>query len=137
MNKIKYLGFIFGGDGRQKDTENFRASQQTPSPMDFSSLRAVLGLINYCIAFLLNLHRIRTPLNKLLQKEQIWYWSYQCQSAFDESKGMLTSDELLTQCDLILPIIVAAGASNCEIGRSSLTRFLTQPGKLWRTRHKR
>lgn len=70
MNEIKYLGIIFGADGHHSDPENVKVLQQIPAPKDVSSQRAFFGLINHYNVFLPEFYRIRSKLNKLLQKEQ-------------------------------------------------------------------
>lgn len=43
------------------------------------SVRTLLGLINYYSTFLPDLHPVRSPLNRLLQKGETWCKSNQCQ----------------------------------------------------------
>ena len=69
LRSVKYLGFIFDTSGRHPDPENIRAIQQMPAPTDVSSLRSFLGMISYYSAFLLSLHDVRRPLNRLLEKD--------------------------------------------------------------------
>nr|VZI44221.1 unnamed protein product [Spirometra erinaceieuropaei] len=116
LDSIKYLGFVFYANGRHPDPENIRAIQRMPAPKNVSQLRSFFGLISYYSAFLPSLHDVRTPLNRLLQKDAPWCWSPDCEKAFVQLKSMLSSDLLLTHYDQTLPIVVAADASNHGVG---------------------
>ncbi|BHF58772.1 hypothetical protein SprV_0100172700 [Sparganum proliferum] len=116
LDSIKYLGFVFDATGRHPNTENIRAIQRMPSPKNVSQLRSFLRLISYYSAFLPSLHDVRAPLNRLLQKNAPWFWSSDCEKAFDQLKSMLSSDLLLTYYDPTLPIVAAADASNHVVG---------------------
>ncbi|BHF62167.1 hypothetical protein SprV_0100514800 [Sparganum proliferum] len=72
LDSIKYLGFVFDVNGRHPDPENIRAIQRMPAPKNVSQLRSFLGLISYYSVFLPSLHDVRTPLNRLLQKDAPW-----------------------------------------------------------------
>ena len=80
LPSIKYLGFIFDHQGRRPDPANVAAIQHMPPPSDVSSLRAFLGLVSYYGSFLLWLHQIKAPLNKLLTKDTKWSWPIDCQN---------------------------------------------------------
>ncbi|CAH8557945.1 unnamed protein product [Schistosoma intercalatum] len=116
MQQVRYLGFIIDKDGRRPDPENIEAVKTMPRPRDVNTLRSFLGLVSHYGTFLSDLHRLRAPLNNLLQKNTRWNWSATCQAAFDEIKKVLVSDLLLTHYDPSLPIVVASDASNYGIG---------------------
>ena len=110
LPSIKYLGFIFDRQGRRSDPANVAAIQHLPPPSDVSSLRAFLGLVSYYGSFLLSLHQIKAPLNKLLTKDIKWSWPIDCQKSFDKIKSLIKSDLLLTHFDPNKKIVVAADA---------------------------
>ncbi|XP_029142978.1 uncharacterized protein K02A2.6-like, partial [Protobothrops mucrosquamatus] len=116
MPSIKYLGFILDKDGRRPDPENIEAIQKMPPPKDLPTLRSFLGLISHYSTFLPEMHRLRTPLNQLLVKDQPWNWSQECQNVFNKVKSMLKSNLLLTHFNPALDIVVAADASNSGVG---------------------
>ncbi|BHF84819.1 hypothetical protein SprV_0902797100 [Sparganum proliferum] len=115
-DSIKYLGFVFDVSGRHPNPKNIWAIQRMPALENISQLRSFLGLISYFSAFLPSLHDVRTPLNRLLQKDAPWCWSSDCEKAFAQLKSMLSSDLLLTHYDPTLPIVVAVDASNHGVG---------------------
>jgi len=59
---------------------------------------------------------IRHPRDDLLKKDNEWAWSARCQQAFENIKGILNSDLLLTHYDPSLEVIVAANASEHGLG---------------------
>ncbi|CAH8568978.1 unnamed protein product [Schistosoma guineensis] len=116
MQQVRYLGFIIDKDGRRPDPENIEAVNTMPRPRDVTTLRSFLGLVSHYGTFLPDLHRLRAPLNNLLQKNSRWNWSADCQASFEKIKQLLTSDLLLTHYDPSLPIVVASDASNYGVG---------------------
>ena len=56
------------------------------------------------------------PLNQLLEKDQKWMWSKECEQAFDEAKSLITSEQVLVHYDPDLPIRVACDASAYGLG---------------------
>lgn len=69
---------MFDADGLRPDPENVKAMQKMPALKDVSSLSEFLSLNRYYSIFLLDLHRVCSLQNKLLQKEQTWCWPHYC-----------------------------------------------------------
>ena len=72
LKSIKYLGFIFGSEGRYPDPENIRAIVEMPPPNRHYNSTLILGLISYYSSFLPSLHEVRGPLTSLLRKGTPW-----------------------------------------------------------------
>ena len=72
MKEIKYLGHIIAKEGRRPDPERAAAVKNMPAPENITSLQSFLGLANYYQAFILSMHNLRAPLNKLLRKDKAW-----------------------------------------------------------------
>ena len=72
--------------------------------------------MNYYHRFLPNLASVLHPLNQLLEKDQKWMWSKECEQAFDETKSLITSEQVLVHYDPDLPIRVACDASAYGLG---------------------
>ena len=89
---------------------------EAPCPSNQKQLKAYLGLLTYYSKFLPNLSSLLTPLYTLLQKDVTWKWDSEQQNAFDKSKELLTSSNLLVHFDPKQPIILACDASNYGIG---------------------
>lgn len=96
-NEISYCGHVIDKDGLQKSQKKTEAVLKAPKPENASQLRSYLGLVNYYHKFLPNL---LYPLNALLQTRAKWHLSEKCEKAFAETKRLITSDELLTACNV-------------------------------------
>jgi hypothetical protein len=108
---IKCLGFIVDKDGRLPDPQKITAVAKMPAPTNITTLRSILGLVNYYQSFVPNMRSMRQPLDDLPKKDNEWTWSARCQQIFESIKGILNSDLLLTHYDPLLEVIVAADAS--------------------------
>ena len=113
---MKYLGFIFDKNGRRPDPENIHVIKQLTAPTDVSTLRSFLGLVSHYGSFLPELHKLRGPLNNLLQKDTKWNWSNSCKESFEKIKSLLSSELLLTHYDPSIDITVVSDASDYGVG---------------------
>ena len=93
-----------------------KAVLEAQKPRNITELRAFLGLLSYYRKFIPNLLTIVHPLNRLMQKNQAWKWTQQCQKAFDEAKKAMSSAQVLTHYDPSLPLSLAGDASAYGIG---------------------
>uniref|UniRef100_A0A1I8BJB9 RNA-directed DNA polymerase n=1 Tax=Meloidogyne hapla TaxID=6305 RepID=A0A1I8BJB9_MELHA len=82
-----------------------------------------MGTINYYGKFVKEMHKLRGPLDKLLQKNIEWNWGQEQELAFEEIKRILNSNLLLTHFDPDLEIIVTADASNYGVGAMIAHKF--------------
>ena len=73
-------------------------------------------MLSYYSKFLPNLSTELAPLYKLLQQSVPWKWNAEQQKAFDRSKQLLTSSQLLVHFNPDLEIILACDASDYGIG---------------------
>ena len=85
-------------------------------PKDTSQLRAFLGLMNYYGKFIPHLSTQLTPLYKLLEKQQTWFWNDECESTFRKCQSLLTSDNVLAHYDTKQPLKLACDASSYGLG---------------------
>ena len=60
-------------------------------PTDVSQLQAFIGLINYYGKFIPHIVTNLAPLYKLLEKDQKWVCSEECESTFHKYQSLLTS----------------------------------------------
>lgn len=123
MEKIKYLGQIIDEHGRRPDPDRSSAIRDMPAPENIASLQSFLGLANYYNVFVPNMHKLRSPLNELLRKDQKWVWTQECEEAFQEIKDILTSDLFLAHYNPKRDIIVASDASAYGIGACILHKM--------------
>ncbi len=72
-----------------------KAIQKAPTPKNVSELKAYLGLLTYYSRFLPNLSTQLAPLYKLLSSKVNWEWTNKQERAFNQSKELLVSSQLL------------------------------------------
>ena len=113
---VTYLGHKIDSEGLHPLPSKVRAVMEAPCPSNPKQLKAYLGLLTYYAKFLPNLSTLLSPLYKLLQKDTTWQWGVDQQNAFEQSKILLTSSNLLVHFDPSLQIVLACDASNYGIG---------------------
>ena len=94
-----------------------------PIPDNVTKLKSFLGLAYYYNLYIPNMHELRAPLNKLLSKIKKWFWTKECNNAFNKIKKCLLSDLTLAYNDPKKELIVASDASNYGIGAVLLHKF--------------
>ena len=103
--------------------DKVKAVMDAPQPTTITELKSYLGLLNYYGKFLPNISTILAPLYTLLRKSKPWKWSDKQQSAFDKSKQLLTSSQLLVHFDPSKKLILSCDASQYGIGAVLAHRF--------------
>ena len=78
------------------------------TPTNLTQPRAYLGLLNYYNCFLPNLSSERAPLIRI---NSSWHWGFQQDSAFEKSKQLLLSSQLLVHFDPSKEILLCCDAS--------------------------
>ena len=79
QKEVQFLGYKIQAEGNPRKTEAIRTA---PIPRDQRQLKSFLGLIQYYGKFIRNLSSILQPLNQLLQQNNKWNWSKNCEAAF-------------------------------------------------------
>lgn len=114
-SKITYLGFNIDSNGLSNTKERVESVLSSPIPENISEVRAFVGLVNYYSQFIPNFANKMIPLYQLLQKENDFVWTKQCQTAFEQMKSEVTTDRVLVHFDPTLPIILETDASQNAI----------------------
>lgn len=110
-NTVSYLGHVITPEGIRPNKEKIKSIVEAPPPRDLLQLQSYLGLLNYYGRFIPNLSHELSAMYKLLRKGEMFVWSGSCQAAFDKSKELILSNNLLEVYDPKKPIIVATDAS--------------------------
>ena len=116
QTQVEYLGHCVDTTGIHPTEKKVTAIKEALVPTDASQLRAFIGLMNYYGKFIPHISTELAPLYKLLEKEQKWIWSEECEVTFRKCKALLTSDALLVHYDSKLPIKLACDASSYGVG---------------------
>ena len=75
-----------------------------------------MRLLQYYGKFVPNLSTLVGPLNSLLQKNQPWKWTKECEKAFEDAKEALSSSSVLVHYNPNLPLCLATDASSYGVG---------------------
>ena len=108
---VTYLGHIIDRDGIHPTPDKVQAVQQAPTPQNITELKAFLGLLNYYGKFMPNLATTLSPLYNLLRESTRWRWGDKEEKAFEASKKLLLSSQVLTHYNPELQLVLACDAS--------------------------
>ena len=89
VQSVEYLGHQLDQEGIRAIPSKVEAIVNAPQPTNIQELRSFLGLINYYGKFIRNLSSILHPLNCLLQANQKWEWTKECEHTFKQAKHQL------------------------------------------------
>ena len=112
---VVYLGHRIDAQGLHPMSETVGAMQDAPSPQNVSELKSYLGLLSYYSKFLPNLSTVLAPLYYLLKKDEPWHWTSNQSKAFEHSKKLLLSSQVLVHFDPSLEIILALRDWSCAL----------------------
>lgn len=108
---LDFLGHRLDAEGLHPQHAKVTAIKEAPSPRNVDELRSFLGMVNYYAKFVkANADRL-TPLYKLLQNGIAWEWNAQHEKAFQATKDILASPQVLVHYDSTKPIHLACDAS--------------------------
>lgn len=99
MNEeVMFLGHKVDVTGLHSVHEKVQTIKEAPIPSNVTELKANLRLLNYYNKFLPNLSTTLAPVHNLLKKDTKWQWG-EAQAAFEKSKEMMQSSEVLVHYD--------------------------------------
>ena len=115
-DQVKFLGFIVNGESIKPDPHRCDAIKEIPEPSRVKELQSFLGSANYYRRFIRDYSIIIRPLTELLKKGTKWYWTIECQTAFDYIKDCLTREPILTLYRHGDQLVLSTDASGFGIG---------------------
>ena len=113
---VVYLAYKLDKEGLHPTYETVDAIQRTPSPKNITQTKAYLGLLNYYGKFLPNLATVLNPLYFLLRSSSKRRWGSRAEVAFQDSKKLLLSSQVLVRYSPEQELILACNASNYGLG---------------------
>ncbi|KAL8581042.1 hypothetical protein ACOMHN_012693 [Nucella lapillus] len=119
---VEYLGHTLSAEGISKGSK-VEAVLKMPPPTDVSSLKSFLGSVQFYRKFIPNLASMAEPLYRLTKKAIPWKWGDEEQSAFEQLKNVLSSDQVLVHFDPNKTLGLACDASNIGIGAVLFHRY--------------
>ena len=122
-DEVEYLGHRIDAEGIHSSGTTLSAIREAPAPTNLTELRSYLGMVNHYGRFLPNLATVLAPMHQLLRKDTKWYWRKAQQEAFDRTKEMLSSPQVVTHFDSSKALFLTCDASPCGNG-SALARVM-------------
>ena len=114
---VDFLGHRIRSDGIHPLQSKGNAIQDYPVPTTIKELHAFLGMVNYYYRFIPMAHDHMTPLYNILSgKPKNLTWSTEQQSAFTNTKRILSEAATLTYPQPCTPLLLSTDASNNAIG---------------------
>jgi hypothetical protein len=123
--KVAFLGHVISAGGISVDPSKVKDVLNWMTPMNASEIRSFLGLAGYYRRFIKDFSKIAKPMTRLLEKNNDFNWTEECQANFEELKKRLTSALVL-----ILPNITKKFDIYCDASRQGLGCVLMQDGKV-------
>lgn len=128
--------WVMDAQGLHPLKDKVQASTEALCPTTVTELKACLGLLNYYNRFLPNLSSVLAPLHRLLRKGTQWCWGDSQTKAFQKSKELLQSADVLVHYTSEKDLILLCDASSYGVGAVLSHRMEDNTEKLrsWRNK---
>ncbi|CAI5473480.1 unnamed protein product [Closterium sp. Yama58-4] len=113
---VKYLGFEVQGGQLGIQQAKVEVLYWVPRPKDRSTLRAVLGFLNYYRRFFPNFSKTAAALNRLLREDQKWEWGEAEQGALHALLKAVKTASVLTLPNKEDPFVLYTDWSSAGMG---------------------
>ena len=110
------MGYQLNEDGQCPTEEKTEAIKNVPRPTCQGEFRSYLGMINYYGKFFPRMATMLEPLHALLRKGARLEWKGDQEEAFEKSKRIMCSAQVLAHYDATSKHIIACDASPYRIG---------------------
>lgn len=95
LSKVCYLEHIFSAKGMMPDDRKVSVVRDWPISKDAGEVHQFLGLASYYRHNVLNITDIAAPLHNMTQRDTMFKWSPECDTAFNMLKEKLTETPIL------------------------------------------
>jgi hypothetical protein len=116
LTEVAFLGHVISAGGVSIDPGKVKDVLNWMPPATVSEIRSFLGLAGYYRWFIKDFSKIAKPMTKLLEKNNVFEWTKECQASFEELKKRLTSSPILVLPDLTKKFDIYCGASRQGLG---------------------
>jgi hypothetical protein len=107
---VEFLGMRVSSKGLEMCQDKVQAIQEWPTPASVKDVQAFLGFANFYRRFICDYSKIAMPLTTLTRKNQIFLWTPQADSAFQELRSKFIQAPILLHPNFERPFIVDVGA---------------------------
>ena len=91
LKEVPFLGHVISAEGISIDPSKVQDALDWKAPTSVPEIRSFLGLAGYYRRFIPEFSKIAKPMTEHLKKGVKFYWSSQCEEAFQKLKTLLTS----------------------------------------------
>ena len=95
LSKVPFLGHILSRDGISIDPSKVQEVMDWKAPTSVHEVQSFLGLAGYYRRCILDFSKIAKPMTRLLQKDEKFNWTPECEAAFHTLLTLLTTTPLL------------------------------------------
>ena len=106
-----FLGHVLSEEGISMDPAKVQEVLDWKVPTSIHEVRSFLGLAGYYHRFVMEFSKISKPMTRLLQKDEKFVWTPECEEAFHKLRTLQTSAPVLAQPDIEKPFDVFCDAS--------------------------
>jgi len=110
LRKVPFLGHVLSENGISVDHSKVQEVMDWKAPTSVHKVQSFLSLAGYYCRFILDFSKIAKPMTRLLQKDEKFVWTLECEAAFHTLRTLLTSAPVLAQPDIEKPFDVFCDA---------------------------
>ena len=116
VKEVKYLGHKISKDGVKMDDSKIKIIKTIQFPEIKKKSECILVCVISTVGTLKTTIKIAVSLNNLLQKDNQYIWTQECQKSFETLRDALTSAPILALPDMSKPFTLTCDASGSAIG---------------------
>ena len=95
LRKVPFLGHVSSEDEILVDPSKVQEVLDWKAPTSVHEVRSFLGEAGYYRWFILDFSKIAKPMTRLLQKDEKFVWTLECEAAFHTLRTLLTTAPVL------------------------------------------
>ena len=95
LRKVPFLGHVLSEDGSLVDPSEVQEVLDWKAPTSVHEVWSFLGLAGYYRRFIPDFSKISKPMTRLLQKDEKFVWTLECEVAFHTLRMLLTTAPIL------------------------------------------
>lgn len=120
---LKFLGYVVDESGLHVDPDKVKSIVDIPTPTKVTHVRSILGMASWYRRFIPNFAEVVAPLNKLLKKNEKFFWSRECEEGLREIKNRLVAAPILACPNFEKPFVIQCDASAYGIGAVLIQQY--------------
>ena len=114
--QVNYLGHVVTSDGVAADPAKVDKVLTWPVPTTVKEVQQFLGFAGYYRRFVKHFADVARPLHRLTERVTEFFWTDECQAAFDELRRRLVTSPVLAYPDYTKSFTLDTDASDTGIG---------------------